>query len=828
MKTLLISLKNDPLYLTGLVLLAVGTFVFCLPIENNSNFLSAKFLVAYVSFIVYSVAIMIDNKKATGKKLKFYNLSHNIMLLLLGNLSAYALNLSIPVFDTSVFWLQIFLVVLNVVLVVIGLRKKFEPDIWNYFAVAVLTAGLLFQFYQSIYTIPVLLLGTVTFWFFGISLHAFLPAWFTIQLMFVIKKYFSFSEHYFKSIIVGTAIPLLFLFGFAIHWNNVGLELRKAYHNAVAPLETDDLPAWVKAGQRIDDYWMAQRMLNTRMRNSFHWGWDRAGYWEEGKWYHDPFIVIASLLGGDKSLNSYNREKIKNTLSNARHKTEPRLWSGNFLSTKDIVTNIQLFPEYRMAYTEKTFVIKHNGKRNRQQEAIYSFYLPEGAVVSSASLWVAGEERPAYLTTKSKAETAYKTIVGRERRDPLLVTWQEGNRITARVFPCTPEENRQFKIGFTAPLKLDGDKLIYENIDFDGPDMDGAMETVRVLLDENKMPKCSSFKFSNKGGSAEYVGNYKKGWKMSMEAPALSERPFSFNGRSFQLKTYEPYFEPSTFEEIYLDINKGWSKKEFKKIWEIAKDKNVFVYNGSIIRLTEENKFIYFDEMSHFNYSVFPFQKLDNPNNAVVVTKASGPSPLPSDLGTCAFSKNMGQYFQKNKNPIKTINIGHDISPFIKSLKELRSLHVHSCDLKEALGLLSQNKFPSFQEGEKTIVMEQSGMKIQRLLNATNESKAPDHLLRLFTYNDLMTEIGGNYFSKKHLEEELIERAKEAYIVTPVSSLVTLETQEDYDRFDIKAPEGNSLKNASIKQSGAVPEPHEWVLIIICLLFALFLYRRHF
>jgi hypothetical protein len=50
--------------------------------------------------------------------------------------------------------------------------------------------------------------------------------------------------------------------------------------------------------------------------------------------------------------------------------------------------------------------------------------------------------------------------------------------------------------------------------------------------------------------------------------------------------------------------------------------------------------------------------------------------------------------------------------------------------------------------------------------------------------------------------------------VSPVSSLVVLETREDYKRFDIKDTD-NSLKNASLNGKGAVPEPHEWALIII-------------
>jgi hypothetical protein len=41
-----------------------------------------------------------------------------------------------------------------------------------------------------------------------------------------------------------------------------------------------------------------------------------------------------------------------------------------------------------------------------------------------------------------------------------------------------------------------------------------------------------------------------------------------------------------------------------------------------------------------------------------------------------------------------------------------------------------------------------------------------------------------------------------------------LETQRDYDRFDIK-DSNNSLRNASMSSRGAVPEPHEWALIIL-------------
>jgi hypothetical protein len=70
-----------------------------------------------------------------------------------------------------------------------------------------------------------------------------------------------------------------------------------------------------------------------------------------------------------------------------------------------------------------------------------------------------------------------------------------------------------------------------------------------------------------------------------------------------------------------------------------------------------------------------------------------------------------------------------------------------------------------------------------------------------------------------------VDEAATAYVVSPVSSLVVLETKEDYERFGIKDKD-NSLHNATKNSSGAVPEPHEWALIIVFLLFIAFTVLR--
>jgi hypothetical protein len=78
--------------------------------------------------------------------------------------------------------------------------------------------------------------------------------------------------------------------------------------------------------------------------------------------------------------------------------------------------------------------------------------------------------------------------------------------------------------------------------------------------------------------------------------------------------------------------------------------------------------------------------------------------------------------------------------------------------------------------------------------------------------------VGAHYFSDDFVNDALVDQAAAAYVVSPVSSLIVLETKRDYERFDI-ADRENSLHNAAKQSSGAVPEPHEWALIILFIAF---------
>ena len=832
-------IQQDSTYIFGLIIfvLSFASFLFTMNEFQNTDFLEGVFFLNYFIFFIYFIRVGTANWSNYGKFWRFRNMRHNIVLLLLANISAYALNRSITVFQMSSEWVSAFLVILNVAMIIFSFREKRTGDVLNYILTAILAAGLLFNIYQSIYVLPLYLVTGMTFWFFGISLHTFVPICFVILLFKMLKKYTNVSPDYWRSIFAGIAIPMGFLFFTVSKWNGINHTINEVYHASQAAYANDDLPNWVQVSQQLKQNWFTERALKSNIvYSTFDEGsvnnlfWPRNfGFNEKAK--HDPFIMVTTFLVGQIDLSYSEKIKILKAIHNQRHQTERRLWSGDNLSTDDIVTNVQLFPAYRLAYTEKTFSIKNDGKRNgwrwnNTQEALYSFNLPEASVVTSASLWVDGVERKSFLTTKTKADSAYTTIVGRERRDPLLLHWQEGNRITVRVFPCTPQANRKFKIGVTTPLKFENGQLTYENIDFVGPDWKAANESINIVNEGVIGELNSNLSLHSKGTAWNYMGQYKSDWTLQFDAVPLAQDAFSFNGKSYQLKEVNNSTITFDAKDVYLDINAAWSKSEFKKIWKAIKDKKVWVYTNRLERMDDKNKGRLFSYLQNQNYSLFPFHKIIQPAQALVITKANRLTPTLADLKDSKFSKQLNDYMQANTIVPMVYRIGEGTSPYLKMLKELRLYQEENGSVEQLLDFVSNNKFPKNLEDEKTISLDDANMLLQRSNNTINtKSHAPDHLMRLFAYNDLMKKMGRDYFQKDQLADQLVGAAEEAYVVTPISSLIVLETQKDYDRFDIKQSK-NSLKNASIKSSGAVPEPHEWLLIILAACFAFYLHAK--
>jgi hypothetical protein len=156
-------------------------------LERENSIVS--FFVSYGCFFVYMIGLLNTRLEEQPKSVKFSDLDFNIILLILGNISAYALNRIIPVFHESTPWLTGYLMLLNIAMLIFVFRKKRTPDAINHLLVAVIASGVLFNIYQAIYVFPYYAFTGMSFWFFGISLHTLIPIWYIFTTIKILKKY---------------------------------------------------------------------------------------------------------------------------------------------------------------------------------------------------------------------------------------------------------------------------------------------------------------------------------------------------------------------------------------------------------------------------------------------------------------------------------------------------------------------------------------------------------------------------------------------------------------------------------------------------------------
>jgi hypothetical protein len=106
-----------------------------------------------------------------------------------------------------------------------------------------------------------------------------------------------------------------------------------------------------------------------------------------------------------------------------------------------------------VAYLEWTVEFRNSGLIDR--EARLQLALPPSGVVSRATLWVNGEEREAAYGGRGEVRAAYQRVAVQQRRDPLLVTTKGGDRVLAQAFPVPRNGGTiKFKLGITAPLEM--------------------------------------------------------------------------------------------------------------------------------------------------------------------------------------------------------------------------------------------------------------------------------------------------------------------------------------------------------------------------------------
>lgn len=824
------NLFRNGMYQTGLAAILLSLIIFCLPfsqiagIQQNGGLFIMHFLIAVIYFFTLWFGGYL--RKKNGGIYFFF------LFLVLFLISAYSLNRDFNVFEDSTGWLCVLLVISCVNYIAFGAFQQMPSGVQQLMCF-VLGISFVVFLYLAMYLVSLYPLSAALFFVLGLPLHSFVPLLFvifTIRLMRKIRlENKLFLYRFYGAIAVCACITVLF----TIQWAIANNRLAKAYNSIDS--QTTGLPAWVRAAQVMDNSNLATKVLKAGIVYSVPDKWNSNSFWGsipssslDEKAKHDPLIMTAALFSPVPEIPDEERVKMLKVLADARHKTQERLWNGDDLVTRSINTVAQVWPSLHIAYTEKTITVRNNadknGWRNNQQEAIYTFQLPEGSVVTALSLWIDNKEEKAILTTKEKATTAYKTIVGVEQRDPSVLHWQEGNTVSVRVFPVLGNEERKFKIGVTSPLPVVQGNLIYNNIVFQGPATASTTEDVEVIFEESPADFITATALQESSSRKYlYSGKYNPSWGLAWKDKGVKPGVFSFDNNTYLLK---PYIKRRVFTDIdtvYLDVNHSWTSKELQEVYASVKSKQVYVYNNGFKKLSDGNLQSIAGDLQKLHFSIFPFYAINN-HKSLVITKSGEQSASLDDLNQSAFYT--GLKGVKSDTKIKLFNIGYDLSVYLKSLREMRMFDYEQGTVGELKELVDKQYFAADVETDNMVVLYDANLTILKD-SGTIASNAPDHLMRLFAYNNIMRKGATTFLNNDILESDsLVAMAKQAHIVTPLSSLIVLETRKDYERFNIENSK-NSLQNASIKSKGAVPEPHEWALIIMVVLLAFYLKWKH-
>ncbi|MBC7774522.1 MAG: XrtN system VIT domain-containing protein, partial [Phycisphaerae bacterium] len=821
---------KDNVYIIGLALLALSIGAFSLSSSDGfrGNFFGS-FMLHFVLVWAYTITLWFNQRLrwwAFGSQREEYPTT--LLLLMLWLISCFALNREVEVFRPSADWLSWYLGISGAACVAYAWKDWMSPAarlvLW-----AVLSASLVLFVYYALALAPISLFGMIVVWFFGLPLHAWVPLVLCVYL-FLILRNAALEERWGRmAVFTGIAIPATVVLVFSAAWYQVSnrMTINAGYkHN-----ESTELPGWVTVSQKLEKNWLNGYLLkavaegNMPTQSGPFGGFLSPAF---GGKENDPMMQIAAAVSPRPELDETECRKIYAAQYNARNVMEERLWSGDDLLTTNVKSTVMLDPGHRLSYTEKVLTVAQsnigNSGRTSTQEALYTFFLPSGGAITSLSLWINGVEEPGILTTKSKAKEAYTTIVGRERRDPAVVFWQEGNQARVRVFPVTREMPRSFKIGVTAPLRLENQTLVYENVSFDGPSALLATERDSVYFalpaeasppaEPSRLPRPGGqgragakegvvfadspifFKNKHEGGrtSLTFEGAYRHAWTVVCNAPPMARSVFSFDGKTYVAQSWGLQTESFNPSVIYLDLNGAWTESEFEQIRALAQGHLIKIpVNSGFQNVTAENATQLFRQVRDLRFTLFPYHKIAAPETALVITKSAAPTPLPSELAGSIFGDSL-----KEMNGTASLRVFHlstekEMSAYLRALRERRDVFCISGDLETLKKYLQSNTYAKNPEGPNRVALPEAGLLLTQKDTVLNGS-APDHLFRLFAYNTVLRELRGRASDEPG---HLARLAEQANVVTPITSLVTLESKADYERFGIQKTEGlNTLGNA--------------------------------
>jgi len=786
--------------------------------ENKTleNLCFISIIIEFIYGITYSFLILKNRTK--------YN--HIIPFLFLNwFIGCFATNIFINIFENLPVW--VYVITFLFCLTNFFIYSNYKNKIITPFSYFLNGFCFLMIVYFALFLVPITPYSFIGILALGLGFYGLVPMIVLLIHSVTLLKIESNNKRNFMLFASGVALVIVGLFTFIYLIDNESKKI--AEKSITKSFEiNDDLPSYIIISQNLKPNYFNEILLKKDIvyictENFFEFrGLDSFGnkQYNERK-THNPIINFAYLFAKKLDLSVDDRINILKSNFDKRLETEEQLWSGKDLITKNIKEDVKIYADNRLAYTEITMDIACEEDTWGQKEAIYSFQLPEGAVATSLSLWVNGIERKGILTTKEKAAKAYKQIVGVEARDPSLMQWKEGNKVVVRVFPISYQLPRTFKCGLTTPLKVENKELIYESLNIKGPNISNAETISRIqMVGSSTFEADKDFEKEN-----NFYINKSKGldeWKATMP---LTENAFltafDWKDKTYKIVKTEKETQSFTASEIVLDLNSSWNKNEVKSLLSSA-DKKYFVFiNNEKQEINSNNLESVLNQFETLHYSLLPFYKLTE--NSLIITKCGSFSANFEELES---SKYLQKLKAKTKEKhLKVINISEEINPFWQTVKEQKYVDYLKTDLTNTKKLIKENQFLTLKTAENLVSIEPSNISIQEnIKNSDSKNNGSNHIYRMYAFGKVLEEQV-KIQTDSLANNKYVDLAKDANIVTPISSLIVLETDADYEKNGIEK-NINTLGNASINNDGAVPEPHEWAMIVLGLTALFFYYKR--
>lgn len=642
-----------------------------------------------------------------------------------------------------------------------------------------------------------------------------------------------------------TVIVIAAVYGayYKVQWDRAEALLQRPItvdgHNRI----DGDLPEWLQRASHLPVNHVTEMLLQPDR------GSGMALFGEQSLF--DPLAFLASVhlsssRSHDVALSSPDAGRMLHLLFGHSFAHLDRLWRGDSLITTDMNSHVQLHPELRVAYTETTLSIRneHSPSRGgswfqvrspglaRPEEAIYTIHVPEGSICTKLSLWIDGEERPARLTFPSKARQAYRQIVGHERRDPAYVEWLDGNRLRLRVFPVPEQRYRTVRIGIISPLREEGQRLHYERITLEGPD-DVASQDVRVDL-FGTLPGLEmdtkgiwlTEKVVSDGQVRQFTGRLARSrWSLSMPAPEVAGT-ITAGGHSYQIRPLELQKKDFVPSAILVPLNGALSREQWKDLVSRLYDFHIPVYLLTAEWFSTGDRsraMAYIDtcEIPSFNLPPLDFP-LQRKLGRVLWAVAGEDQSIP--LGELRGSERFDHTRKATtREPDPVVLVNGRPSTYVESLIDLHRLLPVATSEEGLFHILRDGAIEIPVETPTSTPLPQAGIQLQQIERAPGKAGS-DLVVRLLLHRRLMHSLGQRFFDRDVENKDLVQLARDGMMVSPVSSLIVLESEKDYERFGIQK-DTSLLGQSQLEAPGGVPEPHE-VALMLCLLAGTALYLR--